>query len=103
MTEQEFYIGQTFETEYPPEAAIWCNENKAKIELVDFGFKIVELPLPTQEELDEQKITELKQYLNETDWYSVRYAETGVEIPEDVKQKRKEARDKISELRKGGF
>lgn len=28
---EEFYIGQIFENEYPPEAAVWCNNNKAKM------------------------------------------------------------------------
>jgi hypothetical protein len=27
-----FYIGQTFDGEYPPEAAIWCNNNNSHIE-----------------------------------------------------------------------
>jgi hypothetical protein len=28
----DFYIGQTFEGVYPPEAAVWCNGNNAHIE-----------------------------------------------------------------------
>ena len=28
----EFYIGQTFKSKYPPEAAMWCNENNAVLE-----------------------------------------------------------------------
>jgi len=28
----EFYIGQKFKNYYPPKAAIWCNENNARIE-----------------------------------------------------------------------
>lgn len=44
-----FYIGQVFKGEYPPEAAIWCNENNAVIEelerTVENGrrFQIVEV------------------------------------------------------------
>lgn len=34
-------------------------------------------------------------YLNSTDWYVVRFAETGREVPEDVLQKRQAARDAI--------
>lgn len=30
-----FEIGQIFEGEYPPEAAVWCNENNAYIEELD--------------------------------------------------------------------
>lgn len=54
--------------------------------------------LQNQEEIEKQ-IEELQKYLDETDWYVARYSETGVEIPEEVKQKRQEAREKISVLR----
>lgn len=33
--EQEFYIGQIFEGMYPSDAAIWCNNNHAKIVEID--------------------------------------------------------------------
>jgi len=36
-------------------------------------------------------------YLKETDWYASRLAETGKAIPEDILQKRQEARDSIVE------
>jgi hypothetical protein len=42
----EFYIGQTFDGMYPPEAAAWCNKNNAHIEKVDGVRKIVENPPP---------------------------------------------------------
>ena len=38
-------------------------------------------------------------YLNSTDWYVTRFAETGKPIPADVLLKRTEARDRISEIR----
>lgn len=98
MTEK-FYIGQTFEEEYPVDAAVWCNENNAFIDVVDGICTILEVPAPTQEELNHARIVELQQYLDNTDWYAVRYSETGVEIPEEVKLKRKEAREEISALR----
>ena len=31
MNNEEFYIGQKFYIEYPPEAAFWCNDNQASI------------------------------------------------------------------------
>jgi hypothetical protein len=34
-------------------------------------------------------------YLASTDWYVVRYAETGVEVPEEVMKKRQEAREQV--------
>ena len=45
------------------------------------------------------QLLEHKAYLYETDWAVSRYAETGEEIPEDVKIKRAECRNKIDELR----
>lgn len=46
-----------------------------------------------------ERIDELQNYLNATDWYVVRVAETGVEIPEDIKTERQAAREEISRLR----
>ena len=40
--EQEFYIGQIFEGKYPPEAAVWCNQNNAKIDVIEPITKEVE-------------------------------------------------------------
>lgn len=56
-------------------------------------------PTIPKEVINEQRIEELQEYLNSTDWYVARYSETGVEIPEEVKQKRQEARKEISALR----
>lgn len=60
----DFYIGQIFNGEYPPEAALWCNENRAYIEeLAPEGeirrFEIQAIPEPTLEEVRERKLTEL--------------------------------------------
>lgn len=40
----EFYIGQTFDGAYPPEAAAWCNANNAHIEKINGVRTIVENP-----------------------------------------------------------
>ena len=122
MTQQDFYENQIFEQEYPPEAAEFCNnsqltENRFYIAEIDSitrdeqdddgnttaktirRFQIVRNPEPTTNELNEQRINELETYLNVTDWYAVRYAETGVEIPVDIKTARQAAREEISTLR----
>jgi len=39
-----------------------------------------------------------KRYLRDTDWYVIRLQETGKAIPEEVLQKRQEARDSILPL-----
>ena len=122
MTQQPFYENQIFEQEYPTEAADFCNnsqltENRFHIAEIDSitrdeqdeegnataktirRFQIVRNPEPTTNELIELRISELESYLNSTDWYAVRYAETGVEIPVDIKTARRAAREEISALR----
>lgn len=122
MTQQNFYENQIFEEFYPPEAADFCNdsqmtENRFHIAEIDSitreeqdedgntatktirRFQIVRNAEPTADEITKQRISELENYLNSTDWYAVRYAETGVEIPADIKTARQAARDEISTLR----
>lgn len=62
---------------------------------------LVDLPQPTEEERKRKRISELERCLSETDWYAIRFADTGEEMPADIKQKRQDARNEISELRKG--
>lgn len=56
----EFYIGQIFQDEYPPEAANWCNTHErtymGELERVDSHrmFQIMQLPAPTPEEVRQQ-------------------------------------------------
>ena len=64
---------------------------------------VVETPQePTAEDLRNTRIAELQDYLAATDWYSVRFVETGVAIPEAIKEGRQAAREEISRLRSGG-
>ena len=61
-----FEIGQIFEEKYPPEVALWCNNNNnayiEEIEPVDGHrrFQIVAIPEPTAEELAEQALAKAK-------------------------------------------
>ena len=60
-----FEIGQIFEKEYPPEVAIWCNNNNAYIEEIEpqnghRRFQVVAVPEPTAEELAEQELQQKK-------------------------------------------
>lgn len=86
------------------ETAVWCNENKAVLQEIDpvgnhRRFKVVAIPEPTAEELKILRINELQNFLTKTDWYAVRFAETGAEIPQETKAARQAARDEISRLR----
>ena len=47
----------------------------------------------------EEELNEQQNILSSTDWYAIRYADSGVEIPADIKAKRQVAREKIDELR----
>ena len=48
---------------------------------------------------NQDKIAKNEEYLKSTDWYAIRFADTGEEIPEDIKKARQDARDEISRLR----
>lgn len=61
-----FYIGQIFNSEYPPEAAVFCNSHGdsyiKEIEPVAEGvrrFQIVAVPAPTLDEVKAQKLEAL--------------------------------------------
>ena len=61
----DFQINQVFEQTYPPEAAMWCNENNAFIKEVapvngNRCFKIVAVPAPTKQELEQQQLMQAK-------------------------------------------
>lgn len=106
----KYTIGQIFyDGNCPDDLAVFCNNSQGsenacylkEIEPLDGKrrFQIVPNdPIP-KEEIARQRIMELQQYLNETDWYVSRFTETGEPIPEEAKKKRVEARQEISELR----
>ena len=69
-----FEIGQVFEDEYPPEAAIWCNEiGKVHIEEIEpvddvQRFQIVANPEPTDDEIADQVRHKRDRLIAETDY-----------------------------------
>ena len=58
-------------------------------------------PAKPQEIINQERIAELEEYLKSTDWYAIRFADTGEEMPADIKKARQEVRDEISRLRSG--
>ena len=56
-------------------------------------------PVKPQETINQEKIAELEEYLTTTDWYAIRFADTGEEIPTEIKKARQDAREEISKLR----
>lgn len=57
--------------------------------------RLEDRPALTPQQAQEQRSQEARAYLNSTDWYVVRKAETGADIPADVTAKRQVARDSI--------
>lgn len=65
-----FEIGQIFEGEYPPEAAVWCNSRgDCSIQQVDSKYQIIENPPVSLEILAENARSERDRRLAETDYY----------------------------------
>lgn len=75
-------------------------EEDTKHQISDYIMVENEFVLDTDEKKQkQQRIAELEEYLKSTDWYAIRYADTGEEIPADIKKARQEAREDISRLR----
>lgn len=71
------------------------NETDGLWSMVNGNIVKLPLPEPTSEELQAQANAEARAYLASTDWYVVRFAETGVAIPDDILTARKLARESI--------
>lgn len=107
-----YEIGQVFENEVSPEVHDWCAYTyetqqpcyPKEVEPLADGTR--RWQIATDESVDPNqckflRIRRLEAYLNSTDWYAARFAETGAVIPEEVRQQRQSARDEISRLREG--
>lgn len=78
-----------------------ANKQNKKIVADENGYPIlVDYPEPTDKEKAEREIQSLQSYLTSTDWYAIRFADTGESVPPDIKAERQKARERISELRK---
>lgn len=58
---------------------------------------LIDMPPPSGEEAKQIAKEEALAYLASTDWYVVRFSETGEPIPEEIKQARADARVAASE------
>jgi uncharacterized protein YcgL (UPF0745 family) len=63
-------------------------------------MKVLTTPVYTEEELKQQEMNKLKQYLADTDFYMTvdKYETLTIERQEELKAKRAEARDLINQL-----
>ena len=83
------------------QVAEWCNNGgKYHIEEVGDEYQVVKNQEPTPEELIQQEIHQLKQYLQETDYIVIKIAEGEEPTAEmlNIITKRKQARVRINEL-----
>lgn len=80
--------------------AQWCNENNATIEDKGEYYEVVEIPAPTQEELNAREIERLKAELSATDYKCLKYVDGAISESEyaEVRAYRAELRRKINEL-----
>lgn len=77
-----------------------ANKENKMIVPDDKGYPtLTDRPSPKEEEIAKNKLFELTHYLNSTDWYVIRFAEEGIPIPTEVKEKRHQSRCEISKLR----
>ena len=83
------------------QVAEWCNNGgEYHIEEVGDEYQVVKNQEPTQEELNQQEIQQLKQYLQETDYVVIKIAEGEEPTAEALAiiSERKKARARINEL-----
>lgn len=79
----------------------WCNESgEYRIEEINDEYCVVKNPEPTQEEIANQRIAELKKQLADTDYIAVKIAEGAATKEEyaNVIAQRQAWRDEINEL-----
>lgn len=89
-----YKIGQIFEGEYPPEAAIWCNtRGDCSIQQVDGKYQIVENPPVSIEVLAENVRSERDRKIAETDWYMMPDYPSDPNNIEEMKAYRQALRD----------
>lgn len=81
-------------------AAEWCNNNNATIEDKGEFYEVVEIPSPTQEELNAMEIERLKGELASTDYKCLKYVDGALTDEEyaEVREYRAELRARINKL-----
>lgn len=82
------------------QAAEWCNNNNAMIEDKGEYYEVVEIPSPTQEELNAMEIERLKGELASTDYKCLKYIDGALTEEEyaEVREYRQGLRNKINIL-----
>lgn len=89
-----YKIGQIFEGEYPPEAAVWCNtRGDCSIQQVDGGYQIVQNPEPDDSMVAEAIRDKRDRLIGETDYYLMPDYPSNPQNLEELKVYRQALRD----------
>lgn len=89
-----FEIGQIFEGEYPPEAAVWCNtRGDCSIQQVDGGYQIIQNPEPDDSRVAEAIRDKRDNLIGETDYYLMPDYPSNPQNLEELKVYRQALRD----------
>ena len=89
-----YKIGQIFEGEYPPEAAVWCNtRGDCSIQQVDGGYQIIQNPEPDDSMVAEAIRNKRDNLLDETDYYLMPDYPSNPQNLEELKVYRQALRD----------
>ena len=59
-------------------------------------MSLIKIKPETPEQLQAKTNATARSYLTSTDWYVTRFAETGVAIPAEIAEARKQARESVS-------
>lgn len=89
-----YKIGQIFEGEYPPEAAVWCNtRGDCSIQQVDGGYQIIQNPEPDDSMIAEAIRDKRNNLIGETDYYLMPDYPSNPQNLEELKVYRQALRD----------
>lgn len=89
-----FEIGQIFEGEYPPEAAVWCNtRGDCSIQQVDGGYQIIQNPEPDDSMVAKAIRDKRDNLIGETDYYLMPDYPSNPQNLEELKAYRQALRD----------
>lgn len=89
-----YEVGQIFEGEYPPEAAVWCNtRGDCSIQQVDGGYQIIQNPEPDDSMVAEAIRNKRDNLIGETDYYLMPDYPSNPQNLEELKVYRQALRD----------
>lgn len=89
-----YKIGQIFEGEYPPEAAVWCNtRGDCSIQQVDGRYQIIQNPEPDDSMVAEAVRDKRDNLIGETDYYLMPDYPSNPQNLEELKVYRQALRD----------